>query len=115
MMSTLDKVQLLEQRIQKASIYISSLEKKIDDLEESIKILTVHNEELQEYADKFVADHKLIDESVDSALETLSTIGALDEIELPSFVSASDLEEADRFTTGSALNIEEVSLEDLTP
>jgi hypothetical protein len=112
-MTTLDKVQLLEQRIVKATVYIHSLEKKIEEMENEVKVLSVHNEELQRYADTFSADNKLIEESIGNALQQLSTITALDDILLPGGTASQDLEEADRFTTGNGLAIEEVSLNDL--
>ena len=81
MMSTLDKVQLLEQRIVKATVYIHNLEKKIEELEDEVKVLSVHNEELQQYADSFNADSKLIEESINYALDQLSTIDGLADVE----------------------------------
>ncbi|MCK9288183.1 MAG: hypothetical protein PHU24_09620 [Sphaerochaetaceae bacterium] len=113
MMSTLDKVQLLEQRIVKATVYIHNLEKKIEELEDEVKVLSVHNEELQQYADSFNADSKLIEESINNALDQLSTIEGLDDVELLDATASQDLEEADRFTAGSGISINEVSLDDL--
>ncbi|MDD4259321.1 MAG: hypothetical protein PHP38_05700 [Sphaerochaetaceae bacterium] len=112
-MSTLDKVQLLEQRIVKATVYIHNLEKKIEELEDEVKVLSVHNEELQQYADSFNADSKLIEESINNALDQLSTIEGLDDVELLDATASQDLEEADRFTAGSGISINEVSLDDL--
>ena len=113
MMSTLDKVQLLEQRIVKATVYIHNLEKKIEELKDEVKVLSVHNEELQQYADSFNADSKLIEESINNALDQLSTIEGLDDVELLDATASQDLEEADRFTAGSGISINEVSLDDL--
>ena len=112
-MSTLDKVQLLEQRIVKATVFIHNLEKKIEELEDEIKILSAHNEELKNYSESFSADQKLIEESINNALEQLSTIQGLDDVELLDATSVHDLEEADRLTTGSGISIDEVSLDDL--
>ena len=93
-MTTLDKVQLLEQRIVKAAVLIRNLEKKIEELNDEVEVLSVHNEELQKYADNFSADSKLIEESINNALETLGTIEGLDDIEIMDNL-AGDLETAD--------------------
>ncbi len=113
MMSTLDKVQLLEQRIIKATVLIHNLEKKIEELTDEVDVLSVHNEELQKYADTLSVDNKHIEESINNALEQLATIEGLDDIELFDTASAMDLETADQFTGGSGISIEEVSLDDL--
>ncbi len=112
-MTTLDKVQLLEQRIIKATVLIHSLEKKIEELNDEVEVLSVHNEELQKYADNFSVDSKLIEESISNALEHLGTIEGLDDIEIYDSLS-DDLEVADQFTGGAGQSIDEVSLEDLT-
>ena len=111
-MTTLDKVQLLEQRIIKATVLIHSLEKKIEELNDEVEVLSVHNEELQKYADNFSADSKLIEESITNALDHLGTIEGLDDIEILDSLSE-DLEVADQFTGGAGQSIDEVSLEDL--
>lgn len=111
-MTTLDKVQLLEQRIVKASVLIRNLEKKIEELNDEVEVLSVHNEELQKYADNFSSDSKLIEESINNALDTLGSIQGLDDIELMDNL-AGDLETADSFTGGGGTPIEEVSLDDL--
>ncbi|MFA5570244.1 MAG: hypothetical protein ACOX0W_08600 [Sphaerochaetaceae bacterium] len=111
-MTTLDKVQLLEQRIIKATVLIRSLEKKIDELEDEVDVLSVHNEELKAYADTFTEDAKLIEKSISSALDHLDSITGLDDIDLGDML-ASDLEVADMFTGGGGVPIDEVSLSDL--
>ena len=113
MMSTLDKVQLLEQRIIKATVLIHNLEKKIEELNDEVAVLSVHNEELQKYADSFSADSKLIEESINNALDQLATIEGLDDIELADSFATQDLETADQFTAGAGISIDEVSLDDL--
>jgi chromosome segregation ATPase len=111
-MTTLDKVQLLEQRIVKATVLIRNLEKKIEELNDEVEVLSVHNEELQKYADNFSSDSKLIEESINNALEHLESIEGLDDIEIMDTL-AGDLETADNFTGGTGTSIEEVSLDDL--
>ncbi|MFA7671939.1 MAG: hypothetical protein WCY53_06775 [Sphaerochaetaceae bacterium] len=113
-MTTLDKLQLLEQRVVKATILIRNLEQKIDELNTEIEVLSVHNEELQRYADTFTADNKLIEESVTKALDRLDSIEGLDDIDITGILTQ-DLEAADHFTGGSPLTIDEVSLDDITP
>jgi NADH/NAD ratio-sensing transcriptional regulator Rex len=112
-MSTLDKVQLLEQRILKATVLIHNLEKKIEEQSDEVAVLSVHNEELQKYADSFMADSKLIEASINNALDQLATIEGLDDIQLADSFAIQDLETADQFTGGAGMPIEEVSLDDL--
>lgn len=112
-MTTLDKVQLLEQRIVKATVLIRNLEKKIEELNDEVEVLSVHNEELQKYADSFSADSKLIEESINSALEHLDSITGLDDIELADSLS-DDLETADQFTAGGGISLGEVPLDDVS-
>jgi chromosome segregation ATPase len=111
-MTTLDKVQLLEQRIIKAAVLIRNLEKKIDEMQDEIDVLTTHNEELQKYTETFSNDAKLIESSINNALKQLDTIEGLDDIEIMDTLSG-DLEEADKFTSGTGIEINEVSLDDL--
>ncbi|MFA5468916.1 MAG: hypothetical protein WC224_07680 [Sphaerochaetaceae bacterium] len=110
-MTTLDKVKLLEQRIIKATVLIHNLENKIEELNDEIDVLSVHNTELQKYADTFSADSKLIAESIGNALEHLDTIEGLDDIEILDSLSE-DLAVADQFTGGAGQTIDEVSIED---
>jgi regulator of replication initiation timing len=112
--TTLDKVQLLEQRIIKAALLIRKLENRIVELEEEVSVLTVHNTELQNYADSYSADQKIIEESVTKALDTLGSIEGLDEIDLMGTM-AEDLAVADQFTAGGGVAIDEVTLDDLNP
>ncbi|MDC7244958.1 MAG: hypothetical protein PQJ47_03490 [Sphaerochaetaceae bacterium] len=111
-MTTLDKVQLLEQRIIKAAVLIRNLEKKIDEMQDEIDVLTTHNEELQKYTETFSSDAKLIESSINNALSQLDMIEGLDDIEIMDTLSG-DLEEADKFTSGNGVEINEVSLDDL--
>lgn len=111
-MTTLDKVQLLEQRIIKAAVLIRNHEKKIEELSDEIEVLSVHNEELQRYADNFRSDSKLIEESISKALDTLDSIDGLDEIVLMESLNQ-DLAAADQFTGGDGMQIDEVVLDDL--
>jgi alanyl-tRNA synthetase len=112
-MSTLDKVQLLEQRIIKATVLIHNLEKKVEELNDEVEVLTVHNEELQKYADSFSADSKLIEDSISNALDQLATIEGLDDVELFDTPAALELETAEQFTLGGGVQVDEVSLDDL--
>ncbi|NCB01865.1 MAG: hypothetical protein EOM67_06815 [Spirochaetia bacterium] len=111
-MTTLDKVQLLEQRIIKAAILIRNLEKRNEEMQDEIDVLSTHNEELQKYTETFSADAKLIEDSISNALRQLDTIEGLDDIEIMDALSG-DLEEADKFTSGTGFEINEVSLDDL--
>lgn len=52
-MTTLDKVQLLEQRIIKAAILIRNLEKRNEEMQDEIDVLSTHNEELQKYTETY--------------------------------------------------------------
>jgi len=112
-MTTLDKVQLLEQRIIKAAVLIRNQEKKIGEMQDEIDVLSTHNEELQKYTETFSTDSKLIEESINNALTQLDSIDGLDDIDITGMLSG-DLDEADKFTSGAAIGIDEVSLDDLT-
>lgn len=113
MMSTLDKVHLLEQRVIKAAVLIRNLEKKIEELNEELEVLSVHNEELQKYADTFTSDSKLIEESINKALKHLESIPDLDSIETLDAQLMQDLEEADRFTAGFGAVLDEIPSQDI--
>jgi hypothetical protein len=77
-----------------------------------VEVLSVHNEELQRYADSYSTDSKLIEASISSALTHLDSIEGLDDIDIGSALQI-DLETADQFTSGSGLAIDEISLDQL--
>ena len=86
-MLTLDKVQLLEERIEKAVSLIQKLRKENSSLHEEIEILKMHNDELKDFAKSLGNDTQLIEESIskalvqleyldDSPVETASTVNS---------------------------------------
>lgn len=70
-MLTLDKVQLLEERIEKAVALIQKLRKENSSLHEEIEILKMHNDELKDFAKSLGNDTQLIEESISHALVQL--------------------------------------------
>lgn len=70
-MLTLDKVQLLEERIEKAVSLIQKLRKENSSLHEEIEILKMHNDELKDFAKSLGNDTQLIEESISKALVQL--------------------------------------------
>lgn len=112
-MSMLDNLELLQKRVEKAAYLITVLRKEKAELLEEIELLKVHNEELKEYVDTYTTDVKAIQESVSSALDTLSSIEGLDDVNLFETTAAFELEAAENFTTSDGIVIEEVDLSSL--
>lgn len=105
-MSVVDTVKLLEQRTKKAAGLIAMLRKEKAELQEKFDLVKTHNAELEEYAKNYSASNKLIEESITSAMETLSGIEGLDDIPLMDD-TATELEAAEGFSSGDALSMEE--------
>ncbi|MGM0431942.1 MAG: hypothetical protein ACQEQU_04450 [Spirochaetota bacterium] len=78
-MLTLDKVQLLEERIKKAVSLINRLREENASLQEQIQALETHNEELKEYAKSYSHDSELIEMAVAKSLAQLNNIEGLSE------------------------------------
>ncbi|MDD4573378.1 MAG: hypothetical protein PHR69_04100, partial [Sphaerochaeta sp.] len=67
---------------------------------------------LEEYVEKFTTSNQLIEESIASAMENLSTIEGLDDIPLLDD-AALELEAAEGFTAGDSAGSDEIDLESL--
>ena len=111
-MSVVDTVKMLELRTKKAAGLIALLRKEKAELQEKFDLVHAHNAELEEYVDSFQTSNKLIEESIANAMENLSGIEGLDDMQLLDDAAA-ELEAADGFTSGDALSDEEVDLDSL--
>ncbi len=73
-MSTLEKVQLLEERIKKAILLIEKLKTENASLKDEVELLQMHNEELKSYTSDYSKNSKLIEEGIVSALSQLEKL-----------------------------------------
>lgn len=112
-MSTLDSMQLLELRIKKAAFLIEMLRKEKADLQEKFDLVKTHNAELEEYVESFTQSNKIVEESIATALDTLSSIEGLDDVDLFDTLAAQELEEAENYTTQEGITIDEIELDDV--
>ncbi len=78
-MLTLDKVQLLEDRIKKAVTLINRLREQKASLEEQVQVLKAHNDELKDFAESYSHDSELIEMGISKALSQLESVEGLDE------------------------------------
>ncbi len=81
-MITLDKIQLLEERIRKAVALINRLREENNSLSEQVSILKMHNEELKDFAKNYNQDNDLIERGIASSLSHLDQIEGLND-EIP--------------------------------
>lgn len=79
-MLTLDKVQLLEERIRKAVALINRLREENASLTEQVDILKMHNEELKDFAKNYNQDNELIEIGISKSLDHLNQIEGLSDI-----------------------------------
>ncbi len=73
-MSTLEKVQLLEERIKKAILLIEKLKTENATLKDEVELLQMHNEELKSYTSDYSKNSKLIEEGISNALIQLDQL-----------------------------------------
>lgn len=78
-MLTLDKVQLLEDRIRKAVTLINRLREQKASLEEQVQVLKAHNDELKDFAESYSHDSELIEMGISKALSQLESVEGLDD------------------------------------
>ncbi|MCD4679925.1 MAG: cell division protein ZapB [Bacteroidales bacterium] len=115
-MLTLDKVQLLEDRIKKAVTLIQKLRDENTSLSEELDMLKMHNDELKDFAKSLGNDTKLIEESITNALDNLKEVGTeVTSIDQPTFVTNAEYEEADTFISQEGAKIEEIELPEDDP
>lgn len=109
-MSILDSIQMLELRTKKAAGLIAMLRKEKGELQERFDLVNTHNAELEEYVEKFTTSNRLIEESIASAMENLSTIEGLDDILLMDDTTL-ELEAAEGFSAGDPFCAEDIDVE----
>lgn len=73
-MSTLEKVQLLEDRIRKAIALIEKLKSENAALQDELEQVKSHNEELKSYTTDFSKNNRLIEEGITNALSQLEQL-----------------------------------------
>lgn len=76
-MSTLEKVQLMEERIKRAVVLIEKLKTENASLKDEIESLKMHNEELETFYNDYSKNNRLIEEGVTSALHQLDFLEGL--------------------------------------
>jgi chromosome segregation ATPase len=98
-MLTLDKVQLLEDRIKKAVTLINRLREQKASLEEQVQVLKAHNDELKDFAESYSHDSELIEMGISKALSQLEGIEGLnDQIPAEDMSRLAELDEIDMAT-----------------
>lgn len=73
-MSTLEKVQLLEERIKRAITLIEKLKSENNTLKDEVELLAMHNEELKGYSSDYNKNNRLIEEGITNALAQLDRL-----------------------------------------
>lgn len=73
-MSLIESSRLLEERVKKAIALINKLRADNTELTERLQLVNNHNEELQELLSKSSADTAVIEEAINSALESLDEL-----------------------------------------
>lgn len=101
-MSLVKSSQLLEIRVKKAVTLINQLRADKEELEERLKMVLNHNEELQVLLDKSSADSKEIEAALESANLALDSLEGLDDIAF----DVAELEDAEQFTLDGATAID---------
>ncbi len=96
-MTLVESSNLLKERVAKASYLINMLRDEKTELEERLKMVINHNDELQELLNKSSADTAAIEEAISSALETLDTLN-LDDLGDFGTLDSAELEAAESFT-----------------
>ncbi len=112
-MSTLDNLRLLEERIKKAKVLIATLRQEKFDLQQRLELVETHNKELEEYSQNFTTSSKLLEASISSALDSLSSIDGLDSVDLYSSLAQEELAAVEDFTTGAGITIDDIGDIDL--
>ncbi|HZJ88933.1 MAG TPA: hypothetical protein VFC80_07255 [Sphaerochaeta sp.] len=111
-MSVVDTTRLLEERTKKAAGLIALLRREKEELQQRFDIVRAHNAELEEYVESYTTSNKLLEQSIAVALDTLSAVDGLDEVELFDDLSA-ELDAVDAFTSGDALATEDIDVDAL--
>ncbi|MCR5732090.1 MAG: hypothetical protein K6G51_04045 [Sphaerochaetaceae bacterium] len=105
-MTLIESSKLLQERIRKAVALIERLRADKVELLDRLKMVTNHNNELQELLEKNSTDQAAIESAITEALETLDSL-ELDDIGDFGTMSSEELEAAESFTLdGAAQDIE---------
>lgn len=96
-MSLIESSRLLEERVKKAIALINKLRADNTELTERLQLVNNHNEELQELLSKSSADTAVIEEAINSALESLDELN-LDDMGDFGTLDSGELAEAENFT-----------------
>ncbi len=104
-MTQVEETRLHAMRIQKAMTLIGHLRDSYRELESRYRMVETHNLELQELLDKVSADQQVVEEAIESALESLEAIGELDSF---GTMDLSELEDAEQYTIDGASSEEEL-------
>ncbi len=93
---------------------LATLQGEYNNLRNDFDVVKTHNAELEEYVETFTQSEKEVQQSIDLALDTLSSIEGLDDIDIFATDSALELEEAENFTTHDGVMMENIELDDLS-
>ncbi len=106
--ATLQKLEEAEAKNAILEGELARLREQYEELQASYSLVKTHNEELEEYVEKFQTSNKLIEESINSAMANLTSIEGLDEIPLE-VGGAGDIAAAEEYTSGGALSEDVIS------
>jgi regulator of replication initiation timing len=110
-MLTLDKVQLLEERIKKAVTLIHKLREENAALRDELEMLKMHNDELKDFAKSLGNDTQLIEKTISTALTSLEEVGEGFQAAIePADSAEMDYAEADIFASQDGAVVEDLEL-----
>ena len=72
-MTTIEGSKLIASRLKAAALRVEEQREEIKDLKSRLRLVEMHNEELQELFNKLSADQKALDEAIASSMENLDT------------------------------------------
>lgn len=110
-MTSIEGIQEIEKRVKRAALLVDKQRKEIAQLQQSLELVQMHNEELQKYADSYKEDAKLIEDSIARSLETLDSIDGLDD--LTDDFGLNDFDVAEDFSGGEAVTLDDSDLGDI--
>ena len=95
-MTTIEGSKLIASRLKAAALRVEEQREEIKDLKSRLRLVEMHNEELQELFNKLSADQKALDEAIASSMENLDT----------SFESNLNAEENDEIESAESFGID---------
>lgn len=72
-MTTIEGSKLIASRLKAAALRVEEQREEIKDLKSRLRLVEMHNEELQELFNKLSADQKALDDAIASSMENLDT------------------------------------------